>query len=230
MTRLGVDQADAGHLLGREGDRVLVGHLPDVVALEAEVLDAEARRALRAPCPRSRRRSSGRGRRGCRGRGCRSSCPGTAAARRASARRGRSRGSAGCSAAASTSGGGGGSRLLTSSLSGMLETTESTGARCTSPFDWTTMLVTREPSVPDARTAVLEVHRDALALDPLGDPLPHLARTEPRVAELLDQRRHLALVEAEHREERSEEREVLDPLRRPLRADLRSRDPQTFSV
>ena len=41
-TCVGIEQADACHLLRRERDRLRVRHLPDVVALEAEVLDAEA--------------------------------------------------------------------------------------------------------------------------------------------------------------------------------------------
>ena len=38
-----IDEPDAAHLVGRQGNGVLVRQLPEVVALEAEIFDAEAR-------------------------------------------------------------------------------------------------------------------------------------------------------------------------------------------
>ena len=72
---------------------------------------------------------------------------------------------------------------------------------------------------------MVQVHRDSALLDALLERLPHLAGPEPRVVELLDQRRHLPALQPEDRERRLEQREVLDPLRGPLRPDLRAGDP-----
>ena len=87
------------------------------------------------------------------------------------------------------------------------------------------MPVTRPSVVTDLRHALAELDRDPV---PLGEhrlhPLPHLAGAEAGVAELLDQRRHVGALEPDDRQERRPEREVLDPLGRPQRADLRARD------
>ena len=100
-----------------------------------------------------------------------------------------------------------------------------------SPFDPTDdALDALAVTVPTADDALAQLHRHAELLDPLGEALPHLPRAEPRVPELLDQRRRRLAVEPEDREHPPAEREVLDPLRRPLRADLGAGIPHTFSV
>src|SRR5439155_25472430 len=77
----------------------------------------------------------------------------------------------------------------------------------------------------DRGDAMVQDDRDAELLDSLLEALPHLTRAEARVLELLDQRRDVLPAQAEDRHRRLPEREVLDPLRGPLRPDLRSGDP-----
>src|SRR5439155_24038081 len=76
--------------------------------------------------------------------------------------------------------------------------------------------------VLDRDAALVQVHRDPALLHAYGEGLPHLPWAEPRVPELLDQRRHVLATYPQDREHRLAEREVLDPLRRPERADLRA--------
>ena len=62
--------------------------------------------------------------------------------------------------------------------------------------------------------------------DAVAARLPHLARAEPRILELVDQRldRRRRACSATWREDRARERETLDALRRPFRADLGARN------
>ena len=174
----------------------LVRHRPDVVALEAEVLDAEAGRARARPCPRSRRRSSGRGRRACPGRGGRSSCPGTARARRSSARRGRGRGSAGA----------GGGHAPPRAAAGRAEDEIAERDGREDAVD----RARRSPSVPLDDDARRRARRRGGSPGSAGssctgiprprrarEGLPHLARAQARIAELLDQGRHVRAAQAE---------------------------------
>src|SRR5436309_874536 len=86
-------------------------------------------------------------------------------------------------------------------------------------------------SVLQRGDAMVEAHRNSALLRARGERLPHLARAEARVAELFDQRRHVPPLESEDREDRLPEREVLDPLCCPQRADLRAWDaPYLFRV
>src|SRR5262249_10299634 len=68
--------------------------------------------------------------------------------------------------------------------------------------------------VVDRRHVMVELHRDAALLHPGAERLPHLPRAEPRVVELLDQRRRLRAAQMQRGEQRLPEREVLDPLHR----------------
>ena len=70
----------------------------------------------------------------------------------------------------------------------------------------------------------LQPHLAALLLDRARHRLPHLPGAEARVVELRDQTLHVAVVAEERGLRRGEEREALDPLRGPFRADLRGRD------
>src|SRR5713101_386497 len=77
-------------------------------------------------------------------------------------------------------------------------------------------------------TALLQVNRDPVLLGVRGERFPHLAWTETRVMELLDQGRDILASQAEDRQDRLAEREVLDALGRPERADLRAGDAPDF--
>jgi hypothetical protein len=61
-------------------------------------------------------------------------------------------------------------------------------------------------------------HLAAGGLDLGPHRVPHLARTQPRVVELGDQRLHVAGAEPERLARRGDEREALDALGGPLRA------------
>ena len=50
--------------------------------------------------------------------------------------------------------------------------------------------------------ALVQVDRDAQLLGSVGERLPHLPRPEPRIAELLDQRRHVFAPKSEDRQDR----------------------------
>ncbi len=85
--------------------------------------------------------------------------------------------------------------------------------------------------VPDCDAAFLEPDPDTELLDVLPDLVPELARSAARVVELLDQGRDVLAPQAEDAEDRLPEREVPDPLGRPLRADLRAGDaPELLRV
>ena len=69
-----------------------------------------------------------------------------------------------------------------------------------------------------------QAHLAPERLDPIRHRLPHLAGPEARVVELLDQALHpVAAIAEEGRAHRARERQPLDPLRRPLGADLAGR-------
>ena len=61
--------------------------------------------------------------------------------------------------------------------------------------------------------------------NPVAERLPHLAGTEPRVKELLDQGRDVLASQVEHSQDGLPEAELLDPLGGPLGLDLRSGYP-----
>ena len=110
-------------LLRAERDRSVVAHRPQTVALEAEVLEAQAGLALvrhHVGAPVLEVLDAAELDRADRAR--RSSCRGTASARRRSARRSGSRGSAAARPPARTSAGGGGDSCCISSRSGIVET------------------------------------------------------------------------------------------------------------
>ena len=107
----------------------------------------------------------------------------------------------------------------------MLESTASTGVSSTMPSQQVTTDVTPIADVADRRHGRAEPNGDPALLDPRGERLPHLARPEPRVVELLDERRDVVALDPEQALQRMREREVLDPLRGPLGSKLRAGDP-----
>jgi hypothetical protein len=82
----------------------------------------------------------------------------------------------------------------------------------------------RAAGVPHRHAASVQVNGEAAPLDPARELLPELARTKPRVLELLDQGGGVAAAKAQRPQQGLHEAEVLDPLRRPLRLDLGARD------
>ena len=84
------------------------------------------------------------------------------------------------------------------------------------------MATTRPSRTSSFSTRRAEADLAAVGDDLVGHRLPHLARAEARVVELADQRLDLvAAVAEEGRLGGGEEGEALDPLRGPLRAQLR---------
>ena len=112
----------------------------------------------------------------------------------------------------------------------MLETTPSTGTSRSPSGPETTTEVDAPLGMAKPGHAGLELDRDAGPLEVVGDRLPHLTRPEARVVELLDEARHVRPLEADRGGQGRPEREVADPLGRPLGLDLAPGIPQTFSV
>ena len=124
-------------------------------------------------------------------------------------------------AAAITSGRGCGLAMPTALRSGSDEITAD-GSKTLSP---TCTRTQRSSSKSSWVTLWLEEHLAAELLDVVGHRLPHLAGAVAGVVELRDQARDLVVLVAEERGPGgAEEREVLDPLRGPVGADLGRRD------
>src|SRR5829696_2102486 len=219
-----IDQADTSKLLGSELDRLLVGHLPDVVALEAEVLDTQARgsRPDHVFAPRAvvlhpagtrvrimeidpvvrKRLVLGRHQ------GHEHQVPIPQLSRRGLYGRRRRRVEAEHELAQWDA--------RDDGVDVMLE-----GVAVLAQDDAAHAAV----RVLYRDTPLVEVDPDSSLFVARGERLPHLSRTEAWIAELFDQRRDVLPLESEHGQHRLAEGEVLDPLRRPERPDLRPRDP-----
>ena len=227
---LGVEQADAAELAGGELDERVVRGVPQLVPGEAEVLDAEAGEA-RARHPRAPRAEvlDATGAR-----------PGVVEVDPVVRER---LGVAGHEphddevAVAEPAGGGDDvvrrqrvERRGRARRAGCSRRRRRPAPRARRPGPTTTIEVDAPLGMAKPRHAGLELDRDAGPLEVVGDRLPHLARPEARVVELLDEARHVRPLEADRGGQGGPEREVR--IRWAAHSDWISLPgiPQTFSV
>src|SRR6266478_6118403 len=116
-------------------------------------------------------------------------------------------------AAARTAGGGGGSSFMMSSATGMLER-RSSPPRTSSP----------PAGARHAEHIGVQPDHPAPALDLALHGPPHHSRPEPRIVELLDERADRLAGLPVHLQEQRAQREILDPLRRPVGLQLGARE------